>query len=171
MLQLVASRDKPDFTDFYQEHYQKAVQYIYKKIGNLQDAQDLAGEVFLYCYSHYAEYDPEKSAPTTWLYLVINSRIKNHYRDARNFVDLDSLSGVLADERNDMDDAVYLEQMKKMLERAIAQLPQRQQKIVTMRYFEDRSSSEIADALGLTPGNVRVLLSRALDYLEKYCYE
>ena len=40
-----------------------------------------------------------------------------------------------------------------------------QQTIVKMRYFEDRSGEEIARQLGITPGNVRVLLSRAIDKL------
>ena len=36
-----------------------------------------------------------------------------------------------------------------------------------MRYFQEKEYDEIADALGTTAGNVRVILSRALDRLKK----
>lgn len=160
-------REKVPFPDFYNAHYKKVVHYINNKIGNLHDAEDLASEVFLYCYRHYDSYDPGKSSLTTWLYLVVNSRIKNHYRDARTYVDLESLVGVLPDETIDMDACIYLQQLKDLLEKALLTLPERQRKIVTMRYFEEKSNIEIAAELGMTQVNVRVQLSRALDALEK----
>lgn len=169
MLTLLPKTEKPPFEAFYDANYQRVVQYIRKKLENLHDAEDLASEVFLYCYSHYDDYDPQKSSPTTWLYLIVNSRIKNHYRDAKSYVDLESLIGVLPDEMIDMDACIYLQQLRDLLERAMNRLPERQRKIVTMRYFEELSSSEIAAELGISPGNVRVLLSRALDTLEKSC--
>ena len=169
MLQLLPKTDKPPFEEFYEANYSRVVQYIRRKLENLHDAEDLASEIFVYCYSHYEDYDPEKSSLTTWLYMIVNSRIKNHYRDARTYVDLEELVGVIPDETVDMDACIYLQQLRQGLERAMAKLPERQRKIVFMRYFEERSSAEIAAELGITPGNVRVLLSRALDTLEKLC--
>ena len=169
MIKLFSSRGMPQYEDFYQQYYDQVVRYINKKISNSYDAQDIAGEVFLYCYKHYGDYDPSKSSLNTWLYLVVNSRVKNYYRDNKVNVDIDELSWVLADERVDMDSCVYVDQVREGLNRAIATLPERQQKIVRMKYFEEKSSSEIAEVLGLSAGNVRVLLSRALDALESQC--
>lgn len=160
---------KPAFSDFYADNYQKIVSYINNKIGNYHQAEDLASEIFLYCYDHYDDYDPSKSALSTWLYLIVNSRIKNHYRDSKSYVDLETLVGVLPDDSVDMDAAIYLQQLRKMLDAAMAKLPERQRKIVYMRYFEERSNVEIAQILGMTPGNVRVQLSRAIDALERIC--
>ena len=169
MLQLLPKKEKPTFEEFYEDNFQRVVQYIRRKLDNLHDAEDLASEIFLYCYNHYDDYDPAKSSLNTWLYLIVNSRIKNHYRDSKTYVDLESLVGVLPDEAIDMDASIYLQQLQDMLKRAMEKLPERQRKIVIMRYFEERSSADIAAELGLTPGNVRVQLSRALDTLEKLC--
>lgn len=165
----IIKREKLPFPEFYHLYYSQVVHYINKKINHLDDAEDLAGEVFTYCYSHYDSYDPEKSAMSTWLYLIVNSRIKNHYRDTKAFVDLESVVGVLPDETIDMDACIYLQQLRQQLEKALMKLPERQRTIVTMRYFEERSNSEIALKLGMTQINVRVQLSRALDTLEKNC--
>ena len=169
MLQLLPKNQKPPFEDFYADNFNKVVQYIYKKLGNMQDSEDLASDVFMYCYSHYDNYDPEKSSLNTWLYLIVNSRLKNRYRDAKTYVDLEELVGVIPDETVDMDAGIYLQQLRTSLENALKKLPERQRRIVTMRYFEDRSNAEIAEIMSMTPGNVRVQLSRALDALEAMC--
>ena len=168
MQHLKIIKGKPSFQEFYSTYYQQVVFYINKKISNPFDAEDLASEIFLDCYSHYDDYDPQKSALSTWLYLIVNSRIKNHYRDAKTYVDLESLVGVLSDDTIDMDACIYLQQMKQQLEKAMNRLPDRQRQIVKMRYFEEKSNAEVAAALGMTQINVRVQLSRALDILEKY---
>ena len=68
----------------------------------------------------------------------------------------------------DLDRGIYLEQLRERILHAISRLPERQQMIVKMRYFENRSGEEIAQRLGITPGNVRVLLSRAIDKLSSF---
>ncbi len=165
MLKILPKNQKPDYEDFYSQQYGRVLHYVRGKIGNSQDAEDLVSEVFLYCYSHFDDYDPQKSSITTWLYLIVNSRVKNYYRDHVTYADFESVSETMQDQSIDLDEGVYLEQLHRALMKAIRTLPERQQKIVMMRYFENRSSEEIAARLGTTPGNVRVLLSRALDKL------
>jgi len=164
-----ASREKPPFEEVYSRYYPGVLSYIRGKLDNAQDAEDLCSDAFLYCFDQYEKYDPEKSAVSTWLYLVVNSRIKNYYRDHRTNADIDELSNILPDEGQDMEQAVYLEQLRDTLAKAIATLPERQQKIVIMSYFQKLTSSEIAERLGLSPVNVRVLLNRSLSKLEPYC--
>lgn len=162
-------QEKPTFEQVYTRYYSNILSYIRLKVDNQQDAEDLCSEAFLYCYDQYENYDPEKSSISTWLYLVVNSRIKNYYRDHKSHADIDDFSNVIPDEGDDMDRSIYLEQLRDTLGKAIATLPEKQQKIVILRYFKQMSSAEIADQLGLTPGNVRVLLTRALDKLEISC--
>ena len=161
--------EKPSFTEFYQEWYQKVVQYIYKKVGNLHNAEDIASDVFLYCLNHYDDYDPQKSAINTWLFLIVNSRVKNHYRDSKENVSLDAVADFLPDERLDMEECLYLEDLVKQVTCAIDKLDERKQQIVKLHFFENKSSDEIAEIMGLTAVNVRVLLSRSLAALKKDC--
>lgn len=156
---------QPDYGTFYRDNYNRALNYVYKKISHKEDTEDLTSEVFLYCYRHYSEYDPSKGKLSTWLYLITNSRIKNYYRDHVISEDYDEISETLQDLGIDLDRGIYLEQLRDRLLHAISQLSERQQTIVKMRYFENRSGEEIAQQLGITPGNVRVLLSRAIDKL------
>lgn len=159
--------EKPPFEAVYEEYYQPLLRYLSKKTGSLQDAEDLTSETFLYCYRTYDSYDPEKSAVSTWLYLAANSRLKNHYRDRREHVEISELENLLPAEETDMERAAYLDQLRAFLAKKLETLPERQQQVIAMRYFQEKEYDEIADALGTTAGNVRVILSRALDRLKK----
>ena len=158
---------KPPFEDVYQRYYQEVLGYVYKKLGNRQDAEDLTADAFLYGYQNYEKYDPSRSSVATWLFLIVNSRIKNHYRDRKQTVDYSELENWLFADETDMERTVYLEQLREFISETILDLPERQQKIVLMRYFQNLEFSEIAEEMGTSAGNVRVILSRALARLEE----
>jgi RNA polymerase sigma-70 factor (ECF subfamily) len=56
------------------------------------------------------------------------------------------------------------------LERCLAALPERDRSVVVAGFYEERSSGEVASALGLSPANVRVVRHRALGRLRR-CME
>ena len=43
----------------------------------------------------------------------------------------------------------------------------KRRKFSALRFFQEKDYDEIADTLGITAGNARVLLSRAIDRLRK----
>lgn len=51
------------------------------------------------------------------------------------------------------------------LEECLAQLTHTARRVLVMTFFEDAASQEIADALRVSPGNVRVIRHRALETL------
>ena len=160
---------KLSFETVYDRYYFDIFRYLSKRVQNKQDAEDLTASVFLYCYEHYCDYDPEKSSIITWLYLITNSRLKNHYRDRREYVDLETMEPFLYSEDLALEHAVFLEQLRDELGNALAHLPDKQRQVIVMRYFEEKDYSYIAKRIETTEGNVRVLLSRTLDKIEKQC--
>ncbi len=158
---------KPAFERFYEDNFFRLIRYLNGKTGSMEDAEDLASEVFIYCYEHYEQYDPEKSSPTTWLYLVANSRLKNYYRDRRPHAEYSEFEDWLFCSEPDMDRAVYLEQLRGFLAGQLEQLPERQRRAVVLRFFREQSFEAIAEELDTTPGNVRTMISRALARLEQ----
>jgi len=158
----------PDFESFYIRYYASALHYVCGKIPGRADAEDLVNDVFVYCLEHFDSYDPEKSSQGTWLFLIVNSRIKNYYRDRREQCDLSTLENTLFAEGEEMGKAVYLEQLRAQMGTALGTLPERQRQAVILRYFRDLSYEEIAERLSTTPGNVRVMVSRSLDRLASF---
>lgn len=158
-----------DFSSFYAEFYTNIVYYLVKKIGNLQDAEDLAANVFLYCYEHFSSYDPEKASPGTWLYIIVNSRLKNWYRDRHAFQNLDELYQTLPDDAPLLEEAMILQEQRDFLAKALDILSDLERQLVFYRYFKHYSGDEIAKKTGVRPEIARVKLSRAIDKMERYC--
>lgn len=156
------------FEKTYKEQYLHMLYYVQNKINNIHDAEDIVCDAFTYCYKHLSDYDSSKASMVTWLYLIINSRIKNYYRDRKDYVELGELENSLYSEDVCLENAVLLEEQCKIIKKAIKSLPERQQQIVILKYFQNKSSPEIASILQISPGNVRVLLMRALQKLEQY---
>ena len=52
--------------------------------------------------------------------------------------------------------------MQETLRRAIDRLPQRMRAAVMLRYYEDMTEAEVADALGVSLGTVKSTVSRAV---------
>ena len=156
-----------EFEDFYRENYRKVLMYLCKHGMRTDDAADMTHDIFVYCWNKWDSYDPSKSAPGTWLFMIVRCRFKNYLRGRRESVDIDELSGVLADENaTDMDRAMYLTQLREELAVALEQLPEVPRQIVILRYFKNLSWEETALRVGVSQGNARVILSRTLKKLE-----
>ena len=151
---------------FYSAYYGKILKYLTAKCGRQADAEDLTSQVFLYCYQHFSSFDPAKSSIASWVYMIARSRFKNYCRDRRVFADIDEMGEFLPDEGNDLDSAMMLDDLRNSIADALLKLPERQRIIVVLRYFKGMGAPEIGRMLDMSPVNVRVQLSRALDKLE-----
>lgn len=166
---VVVSSEYKSFDAFYKEYYNQVYWYIYKKISHAEDAQDLAGDVFCSCFKNFKNYDPEKSAITTWLYVIVNNRLKNYYRDRKITVPLDEqVDEYYLSVEDDMEKAILIEHYRDMFADAIATLPEKYQLLVILKYFGEKQSDDIAKIMNMSAVNVRVTLSRALKRIQDY---
>jgi RNA polymerase sigma-70 factor (ECF subfamily) len=68
---------------------------------------------------------------------------------------------------SDDDRVLAAKETIRSVEKAIAKLPDNQQKVLRMRVFEDMEYKDIASATGLSEGSLRVMLSAARKTLRK----
>ena len=67
-----------------------------------------------------------------------------------------------------IDQATELINLRNQMGAALGSLSPIQRQLIVLRYFEDCTTAQMALSTGLTPANVRTILSRALDKLERY---
>lgn len=156
------------FERYFSEYYQQVFRYLLKKVSSPQTAEDLAMDAFAACWRRFGGFDAQKASFATWLYVAVNNRLKNYYRDRKLWEELEETSGVLEDFEDSLVAAACLDGMREALAGALESLPPLQREIVVQRYFFEKNASEIAPLTGLTPGNVRVQLSRALKKMRDY---
>lgn len=155
------------FEEVYEKYYKQIMAYFVKRIGNKSDAEDLTSEVFLYCYKNLNTFDSKKSSISTWIYLIAKSRYYNYCRDKRLTECIDDYEHLVGDSADLMDKAIYLDELRTQLNEALKCLTERQKNIIILRYFEDKSSEEIADLFCTSSNNIRVQLHKALKKLKK----
>ena len=160
------------FEFYYEKYYRQVYLFVYKKITNIQEAEDLTQDAFVSAYEKFDCFDPCKATFQTWIFFIVKNKLKNYYRDMKITVDIDSPDQFIepsADSFEDeMLDAEYLTQMRDFLADALENLNSIQKNIVISSYFKDMSSKEIAISMGMSDGNVRVQLSRAIKKMKEY---
>jgi len=159
---------KRSFDDIYINYYTLIYKYIYKRINNHEISESLVSDVFYRTFKNYDTYNPECASVKTWLFCITNNVLKNYYRDKRIINAIDEFENSLEFVNEDiMEESIYLQECRDALAKAIEGLSERNKSIIIMKYFENKSAGQIADELGITPGNVRICAMRALKKLSE----
>ncbi|MCS7017048.1 MAG: sigma-70 family RNA polymerase sigma factor [Gemmatales bacterium] len=168
----VRDDDAQAFEELVRRYQDRLLTVMYHLVGNRDEADDLAQEVFLRVYRHRKEYHPQAKF-STWLFTIAHHLAQNVYRRRQRKpeaqLDLTD-SGMLAQQPQERwraamspapDAQLRHEELSQVVQEAIAQLNDRQRLAVVLNKFEDMSYQEIADIMQISVKAVKSLLSRA----------
>lgn len=165
---VIVNGEKISFEEIYKKYYNQMFAYFFKRLNNKADAEDLTSDTLLYCYKNIDTYDSEKASFATWIYLIAKSRYYNYFRDRKLTENIDDFENIAGDSENQMENAIYIDELRKQLNIALNNLTERQRSIIIMKFFEDKTTEEIADFYKTSSNNIRVQLCKALKNLRKY---
>ena len=129
--------------------------YAAYRLGDGPDAEDVTSEVFERALRYRKSYDRSKGEPVAWL-LGIARRCANAALAARA-TDHREVPEI-ADRRNLEEDSVR----RLALEEAVAQLSERDQELIALRFGADLSAVQIAQVMDAQTNAIEVALHRAL---------
>ncbi|MFY9487557.1 MAG: RNA polymerase sigma factor [Solirubrobacterales bacterium] len=155
------------FTQLYEEHARDVYSFLYYRLGNHHDAEDVSEQVFLQAYRHLpkalAESDGRSLRP--WLIRIAQNLAINLYRDRSRKPQAPlEAAGEFADTHNTEDLVAAREELAHVFER-VAELPDDRREALIMRFALNMDNQEIARAMGKTEGATKVLLHRAIKQL------
>lgn len=159
------------FAKYYQKYYPTVFKFIIKRISNREQAEDLTMDVFVTCCEKFDSFDETKASFGTWLYVIVNNKLKNFYRDRKQMDDIDECTEYVSGFEEDVIAAEYIKSIRNTLADALETLNETQRQIVILKFFKEKSAPEIARIMGMTPVNVRVNLSRGIAKLKSYFQE
>ena len=108
-------------------------------------------------------FDPSRASVSTWVFTIARNRKIDALRRQRRPEPEDLPWGPEAEP--DQADALALQQETDKLAKAIAELPDKQRKLIEKAYFGDLSHSEIAEETGLPLGTIKSRIRLALERL------
>lgn len=152
----------------YQRHAQTLLHYIHRYIASKEDADDLVLEVFLAVLDNQIWVTWSDEEQLAWLRRIAHNKVVDHLRRTtrRPAIALDeALDTLFEDERRSPEQIALRNEDHGQLREHLVKLSELQQEIVRLRFGYDLRTKEIAQMLNKSDSVVRVLLSRALNYL------
>lgn len=162
---VAAARSDPQaFALLYRRYVLPLYHYLYHRVGNPQDAEDLTASTFDKALAGLGRYREQGSFPA-WLFSIARHTLGDYQRRRRPLVDVASVAALLADPEASPEAELLQAEEAFLLHRLIEHLPADQQEAVMLRYFSGLPIADIAAVLGRSEGAVRALLHRALTAL------
>lgn len=167
-----AKADPEAFGALYERFVDRVYAYVYYRVGDAREAEDLTARVFYKALAHIPEYDQRGAPFAAWLYRIAHNLIANWRRDRGRHPELplDRLVGVHTREATPQAQAEQAESQRALLE-AIRRLPPERQHLLILKFVDDLSNVEIGKTLGRSEGAIKSLYHRTLlalrDELEK----
>jgi RNA polymerase sigma factor (sigma-70 family) len=152
-----APHDPDHLTWAYQTHVTAIYQYIYSRVGNRPDAEDLTAQVFLKAINGMRS-DVSVPELRSWLYRVAQTTLADHWREyyAEDASELDDdVTGPPAPRENP--------EAAQRVDALLATLPESYRRVLELRFLRGYSVRETAQELNLSETNVKVLQFRALN--------
>lgn len=148
----------------YSEYRSKVSGYIFSRVKNRADAEDLVSDVFVKIVENFDKYDSEKASYSTWVFTITRNTVISYFRQAREFDDITEMELADPDSEESLNEVVLKEDIR-TLAGALQRMSDRDRDIIIARYYYDRSFREIGDMLGITEANARVAHGRAIQKL------
>ena len=174
LIQRILTGDENAFESLVRKYQKQVHALAFRKTGNFQTAEDITQETFLRVYQKLATLnDPTKFSG--WLYAIVNHLCITWYRKHRlqaealqeiyiSEIETEAYSRYTAMEHAKITAEARHDLVKKLL----TKLKERDREVITLHYFEEMTSSEIGEFLGVSENTIKSRLYRARQQLKKY---
>ena len=159
--------DEATFGELYDYYLPRVFNYVVYRVGHPQVAEDLTATVFERALRKMPAYKRDRGAFSTWLFTVACNLVVDHLRKQgrAEVVSLEALPGVAA--VGTPEAQVLRQDELARLHACVASLPEREQEIVALKFAAALPNERIAQVMGLSAGNVGVVLYRAIQRLRR----
>jgi len=161
MLRQFCRGDLDAFEALFRQHQGAVYGWIVRIVRDPAAAEDLTIETFWRIHRAHARFDPERSFEA-WARRIATNAALDHLRTARHHTELpDNLASPSVPDHDISDD------LRRKTARAFQRLPAKLQVAATLALIEEQPYREIAEALGISIGAVKLRVFRALRLLRK----
>ena len=147
----------------YEDNLHVIYRFIYSKVGNREEAEDLTSQVFI---KAVRSIDNSRDAASiqSWLFQVARTTIADHWRSFYQLRahSLDELLEAGWEGPAERDPPPRIAAPQDRVARLLEHLPEHYREVLTCRFLLNLSIKETAQRMGLSEANVKVLQFRAL---------
>jgi RNA polymerase sigma-70 factor (ECF subfamily) len=169
--------DEKAFVEIVRRYHESLVRVARYYVNSDASAEDVAQDTWIAVLRGVERFEG-RSSFKTWLFRILVNRARTTGVKEHRVIPLDplaagpSVSATRFDQgglwleppvpfTDTVEDALVNEPIIRLVHESIARLPETPRAVVTLRDVEGLSTTEVADLLGITEANVRVILHRS----------
>ena len=162
--------DDDKLHELYLHFFPRVYNFIYARLKNRADADDVTSEVFLKAVEHINDYDSSRGAFSTWLFCIANTTLINfvNREQRRNEVTWDEFFGLSADQERQPENRLLLSEDERLVLSAMDKLNPRERRYLELKFWGNLSNRQIATVDGVSESQVGVTVFRAMSKLRKW---
>lgn len=152
----------------FDKHYRSMFRYFFARVGQRQQAEDLAGELFTRLVHHLPTFEPTGVPFRAWLFRIAYNLTMDHFRVASD-VKLESLEKVTLLAQPEQNPVQYVERQmtgETLHETLLALVPEQRQ-VVILRFLVGLSLQETAVVMERTLSAVKAMQHRGLQTMRR----
>jgi RNA polymerase sigma-70 factor (ECF subfamily) len=142
------------------ELYDSTSRFVYglalRILNDVAEAEEAMIEVYMQVWNKAVEYDPERSTPLSWLFMLTRSRAIDRLRSGSKRGKIEESFEVdLPSPEINPEEATLVVERRNLVRDALSKLTPQQRKAIELAYFYGLSQSEIAVRLKQPVGTVK----------------
>jgi RNA polymerase sigma-70 factor (ECF subfamily) len=147
----------------FDKHYRSMFRYFYARVGQRQQAEDLAGELFTRMVHHLPSFEPTGVPFRAWLFRIAYNLTMDHFRVAngKELVTLEQAATVTEPEQSPVRQVEQQMTSETLLETLETLVPDQRQ-VIILRFLAGLSLQETADVMERTLSAVKAMQHRGL---------
>ena len=163
--------DARAFRELYRALHPVIHRFVFRRVRQAADAEDLVARVFSQLLEALARIDPRKGGVRVYALASARRAVIDQARAAHPSLALDAVEALIADPGPDPLAKLVADEDAARARAALAGMTAERRELLALRYGDGLRAKEIAELLGLREDAVRQRLSRALRELRDACSE
>lgn len=167
LIAIIREQNKELYRELFFRYQKRLLVYISHLIGSREDAEDILQNVFSKTYKSIESFDMDRKF-SSWIYRIAHNEAINYIKrkNKRYLVSWEDVTTSkdkleMATDDEPLEDRLFQQEIVTEIDEAMVKLPSRYQKVLKLRYFEEKSYEEIAKIIRKPINTVGTLISRA----------
>jgi RNA polymerase sigma-70 factor (ECF subfamily) len=152
LLQRIAARDRDAFEALYKRYARPVYALALRRLGEREGAEEAVQETFAAVWRSARSFRAERGAASSWLYAIARNAVVDRFRSRPEPV-ADPPERV--SEQAGPDERAEREWVAWRVHTALAELPERERRVLELAYWSGLSQSEVAERLDIPLGTVK----------------
>lgn len=166
-----AKKNQESFCELYQLYFDKIYNFLLSRCNSVELAEDITSQTFLNAMEKLHKFKWRNVSFGAWLYRIAINNLNSHFRKHKRviLIEDENLLNLINSQKSAVEPGADIDEQQRLKElyQVMKKLPDYEQNLITLKYFQYKSYQEIAEILNIPVNTVGVKLHRSIKKIKK----